>query len=117
MPYGLHDAQPERNKRKFAIVTNAKMTIKSPLKPPLGMTLEPSIGKKQMAKTIIVKAMIGAKVKTVFFSFSWRNFFFVKQFDEVGKGLKDSAWSCNHGSDAVLDAGFEFAFNPIAEQS
>ena len=66
MPYGLHDAHPARNSKKLATVANAKITIKSPLKPEVEKTLVPSTGRKQKAKTIIVKATRGANLKIVF---------------------------------------------------
>ena len=62
-PYGLAEAHPERKSRKFAIVTNAIMNIRSPAKLALGMALEPSIGMKDMAKTKIEKERIGAALK------------------------------------------------------
>ena len=52
--------------KKLAIVTNAKIMIKSPLKPLVGKTLAPSMGKKHIAKTMIVKATRGANLKMVF---------------------------------------------------
>ena len=64
----MHDAHPDRNNRKLATVTNAKITIKSPLNPLADNTLEPSTGKKQKAKTIIVNAIRGANLKTIFFA-------------------------------------------------
>ena len=62
----MHDAQPARNSKKLATVANAKIMIKSPLKPLADKTLAPSMGIKHNAKTIIVKATRGANLKIVF---------------------------------------------------
>jgi hypothetical protein len=82
----LHDAQPERNNRKLAIVENVKITIKSPLNPIVESTLAPSIGKKHIAKTIIVKAIRGANLKTIFLASLGSMSSFVNSFMKSANG-------------------------------
>ena len=90
MPYGLHDAQPAKNNKKFATVAKAKIIIKSPLNPPIEpstvRTLAPSIGRKHNAKIIIVNATRGANLKIVFLASLGVISSFVKSLMKSAKG-------------------------------